>query len=128
MLAKSLASRPLGVEAVENMLELGFWDAGAFILDNPPDPRQLYCFYGLYYCSQAMFQLGNAFWTLYRPRLHRFLLPNQSQSGAWIAPDNTSAAYGRNYTTAMAVLALTVEYRFLPIYQRGEEPGDDPDK
>src|SRR5204862_144561 len=29
---------------------------------------------------------------------------------------------GPNYTTAMAVLALTVEYRFLPIYQRGEEP------
>ena len=29
---------------------------------------------------------------------------------------------GVNYCTAMAVLALTVEYRFLPIYQRGEEP------
>jgi len=24
----------------------------------------------------------------------------------------------------MAVLALTVEYRFLPIYQRGEEPAE----
>jgi hypothetical protein len=24
----------------------------------------------------------------------------------------------------MAVLALTVEYRYLPIYQRGEEPAD----
>jgi len=24
----------------------------------------------------------------------------------------------------MAVLALTVEYRFLPIYQRAEEPAD----
>ena len=24
----------------------------------------------------------------------------------------------------MAVLALTVEYRFLPIYQRGEEPNE----
>ncbi len=25
----------------------------------------------------------------------------------------------------MAVLALTVEYRFLPIYQRDEEPAED---
>jgi hypothetical protein len=24
----------------------------------------------------------------------------------------------------MAILALTVEYRFLPIYQRGEEPAE----
>jgi hypothetical protein len=31
---------------------------------------------------------------------------------------------GPNYCTAMAALALTVEYRFLPIYQRGEEPNE----
>ena len=31
---------------------------------------------------------------------------------------------GPNYCTAMAILALTVEYRFLPIYQRAEEPAD----
>ena len=31
---------------------------------------------------------------------------------------------GPNYCSALAVLALTVEYRFLPIYQRGEEPAD----
>jgi hypothetical protein len=30
--------------------------------------------------------------------------------------------YGPAYSTAMAILALTVEYRFLPIYQRFEEP------
>ena len=34
------------------------------------------------------------------------------------------ANYGPNYCTAMAVLALTVEYRFLPIYQRVEEPAE----
>jgi hypothetical protein len=30
--------------------------------------------------------------------------------------------YGQAYATAMAILALTVEYRYLPIYQRFEEP------
>ena len=32
-------------------------------------------------------------------------------------------ALGASYSTAMAILALTVEYRFLPIYQR-DEPAD----
>jgi hypothetical protein len=38
--------------------------------------------------------------------------------------DGEARRVGPNYTTAMGVLALTVEYRFLPIYQRGNEPGD----
>ena len=32
------------------------------------------------------------------------------------------ARLGPAYCTSMAVLALTVEYRLLPIYQRFEEP------
>jgi hypothetical protein len=31
---------------------------------------------------------------------------------------------GPTYGTAISILALTVEYRYLPIYQRGEEPGE----
>jgi hypothetical protein len=102
--------------------------AGAYVLDNPPRLEQQHCFYGLYYCSQAMFQLGDEFWNLYRVRMHRVLLPNQSVSGAWVGRDAEARMAGPNYTTAMGVLALTVEYRFLPIYQRGEEPGDDRDR
>ena len=49
------------------------------------------------------------------------MLANQKSNGSWLAAGDDSA-YGPNYCTAMAVLALTVEYRFLPIYQRGEEP------
>ena len=56
----------------------------------------------------------------YRPRLHKGLLTNQQPGGAWLGGDGYGPAYG----TAMSVLALTVEYRFLPIYQRGEEPSD----
>ena len=55
------------------------------------------------------------------------LLRGQNDSGSWYRVDGDAEArmVGANYTTAMAVLALTVEYRFLPIYQRGEEPTDD---
>jgi hypothetical protein len=98
--------------------------AGAFVLREPPSFEQSHCFYGLYYCSQAMFQLGDTYWTAYRGRLHRLLLPNQRSDGSWFGNDGEARRVGPNYTTAMAVLSLTVEYRFLPIYQRGEEPAD----
>jgi len=87
---------------------------------------QMHFFYGVYYTSQAMFQIGGKYWTWYRDYLHWLLLSpeahQQQASGDWhgVSPDDTMA--GVNYSTAMAVLALTVEYRFLPIYQRGEEP------
>ena len=41
-------------------------------------------------------------------------------NGAWYGKAADDAQYGPAYATAMAVLALTVEYRFLPIYQREE--------
>jgi hypothetical protein len=73
----------------------------------------------MYYCSQAMFQLGGNYWEYFRPRMHEILLRSQTSTGAWNVD-----AHGPSYATAMSVLALTVEYRFLPIYQRGEEPMD----
>ncbi len=94
---------------------------GNFLLRYPPRwGRGVFFFYSLYYCSQATFQLGGNYWDFFRPRLHQTLLPNQRSSGRWDDPDGI----GPNYGTAMAVLCLTVEYRFLPIYQRGEEPTD----
>jgi prenyltransferase beta subunit len=75
-------------------------------------------YYMVYYCSQATFQLGDGYWNIYREEMHKALLPNQNaQDGSWKDP-----AQGDSYATAMAVLALAVEYRYLPIYQRSEEP------
>jgi hypothetical protein len=83
-------------------------------------------FYGVYYTSQAMFQIGGKYWTWYREYLHWLLLQQQAQqaSGLWNGVSADDHQAGVNYSTAMAVLALTVEYRFLPIYQRGEEPDE----
>ncbi|MCI0460583.1 MAG: terpene cyclase/mutase family protein [Gemmataceae bacterium] len=115
--------------------------AGALILRQPPRWNSGHFFYAVYYCSQATFQLGgrkggdkspptaknvseqakgqdNNYWNIFRQHLHGELLKYQQPNGAWIGTDGYGPAYG----TAMSVLALTVEYRFLPIYQRGEEP------
>src|SRR5205823_1466422 len=94
--------------------------AGGWLLRNPPADNQGNFFYTVYYCTQAMFQLGDDYWGAYKPRLRDLLLRKQSQNGSW-GGDTNDVWLGPNYGTAMAVLSLTVEYRFLPIYQRGEE-------
>ena len=99
---------------------------GAFLLrrENLPNPGQQWFFYSIYYGSQAAFQLGGNYWTVFRPRLHEVLLGMQKGGGFWDGRSGDAQQGGRAYCTAMALLALTVEYRFLPIYQRGEEPAE----
>jgi hypothetical protein len=86
------------------------------------DRVQGYFFYTIYYGAQATFQVGDSYWQAYRQRLHRVLLRHQRINGSW--QGGTESQFGPNYCTALAVLALTVEYRYLPIYQRGKEPTD----
>lgn len=95
--------------------------AGGYVLRNPPGLDQAHCYYGLYYCSQAMFQLGESYWNGYRRLMHDLLLKSQQRTGAWTGRDLEAQRAGPSYSTAMAVLALTVEYRLLPIYQRGDD-------
>jgi hypothetical protein len=92
--------------------------AGTFLLNHPPRWGSAFFFYGIYYCSQAMFQLGGNYWNAYKPKLHELLLGKQNSNGSWLGE-----GYGPVYSTSMCVLALTVEYRYLPIYQR-DESGD----
>ena len=91
--------------------------AGSYLLKNPLINNEPHHYYTTYYTSQAMFQLGNNYWLAFRPNLHKVLLDSQQKDGSWIDTDGL----GVTYPTAMAVLALTVEYRLLPIYQRNEE-------
>jgi hypothetical protein len=99
--------------------------AGSYLINHFNLPRwgQNHFFYSIYYGSQAAFQLGGNYWSIYRPALVKTLLENQGRTtSAWLGEDAASRMYGANYCTAMAILALTVEYRFLPIYQRDEGP------
>ncbi|MCI0639414.1 MAG: terpene cyclase/mutase family protein [Gemmataceae bacterium] len=91
--------------------------AGSFMLKHPPRWGEMHFAYSIYYSSQAMFQLGNNYWNFYRPQLHKVLFDHQERNGSWLSNDG----FGPAYATSMAVLALTVEYRLLPIYQRNEE-------
>jgi len=71
--------------------------------------------YAMYYASQGMFQLGDDYWEDYAVKMYELMLKNQKADGHW---DGTDQAAGESYGTAMAVLAMSVSYRQLPIYQR----------
>ncbi len=91
--------------------------AGSHVLQHLLRWDEINFFYSAYYCSQATFQLGGNYWNYFRPELRKALLPYQQPNGSWSGRDGFGAAYG----TSMSVLALTVEYRYLPIYQRGDD-------
>jgi Prenyltransferase and squalene oxidase repeat len=89
-----------------------------YLLKHPPQWGSAYFFYEAYYCSQAMFQIGPEAFRGYQTKLISILLEHQQHDGSWLSGDGNDQSAGRNYCTAMGVLALAVEFGYLPIYQR----------
>lgn len=75
-------------------------------------------FYALFYCSQAMFQLGDPYWEKFYPVMVRTLISHQAAAGHWDAESGGDGMFGNAYTTALTVLALSTPYQLLPICQR----------
>lgn len=93
--------------------------AGAeYLMKHPPQWSSDHFFYEVYYCPNALFQLGDKYFGAYYPRLVSILLERQEGDGSWLSPNGNDRSGGRAYCTATGVLALAVEYRYLPIYQR----------
>ncbi len=68
--------------------------------------------YFLYYMAQALFQADYESWMLWNRQTARKLAAEQSDEGSY------TGSYGEAYGTAMSLLALALNYRFLPIYER----------
>jgi prenyltransferase beta subunit len=94
--------------------------AGEWILKNLPTHygRGNHFSYAMYYCSQGMFQLGDEYWERWAARMYDVMLKAQEKSGQWPRAHENVGDSGPEYSTAMAVLAMSVSYRQLPIYQR----------
>ncbi|MCC5831100.1 MAG: terpene cyclase/mutase family protein [Phycisphaeraceae bacterium] len=69
--------------------------------------------YTLFYTSQAMYLSGDAEWNAYFPPLREHLIRTQRADGGWQG-DYVGDIYG----TAVTVMALSLPYRHLPIFQR----------
>jgi hypothetical protein len=94
-------------------------EGGDYVLAHLPKTYgQQHFYYGLYHCSQAMFQLGGRHWEGFAPHMYEMMLKYQRKDGSWPQGSSGEAAGGPCYATAMGVLAMAVSYRQLPIYQR----------
>ena len=92
--------------------------AGRYIRDSRENmPRSDFEKYGNYYNAQGMFQLGGEYWESYATWMYEHYPKQQKEDGSWEGRD------GPLYNTALMVLAFTVPYRQLPIYQRDDTAG-----
>ncbi len=68
--------------------------------------------YQSYYQAQAFFQADITAWTTWNKNLVRRLKKTQAEDGSF------SGTHGPHVSTSLSLLALAVNYRFLPIYER----------
>ena len=92
--------------------------AAKMILTRPLTRGEHYFYYGVYYCTVGMYKVGGEEWQQSRQALYRTTLDMQHPTGYWNPEEGTERQAGRVYATSLAVLALAIEYGYLPIYQR----------
>lgn len=92
--------------------------AADYLLRRPLRYNDSFFFYGVYYSTVGMFQVGGRHWEQTRDHVSSILLTRQRPNGSWQPQDGSEASFGPIYATSMSVLALAVEYQYLPIYQR----------
>ncbi len=88
------------------------------LLQDPLRADQEWFFYGVYYCTIGMFQVGGKPWEQSKGHLIPLLLNLQAEDGSWSGRQGQERGLGTVYATSLAVLGLSVEYQYLPIYQR----------
>ena len=84
-----------------------------WLLANANASSGSYFYYGCYYCSQAMFQAGGKYWRHWNETMTPAVIGRQQADGSW-----TGGSAGTLGSTALALLAIEVNYNLLPIYQR----------
>lgn len=89
-----------------------------YLVRTPLREDQPFFYYGAYYCTVGLFKIGGPHWEHSRDPMFQTLLRLQNFDGHWPLARMGESRAGRVYSTSMSVLALAVEYRFLPIYQR----------
>ncbi len=84
----------------------------AFSYFERQQPQSHYYFYYLYYAAQANFHHSPERWAAWNQRNIAELKQRQRPDGNW------EGQFGPAYSTAMALLSMALNYRFLPIYER----------
>jgi len=100
------------VYALARRVDLPQYKASLANLIKQPEQESPYQEYGRYYQSQALFQGNIGAWEKWNKQLIRKLKANQRDDGSF------SGQFGDSISTSMSLLALALNYRLLPIYER----------
>ncbi|MCA9212911.1 MAG: prenyltransferase [Planctomycetales bacterium] len=72
-----------------------------------------YFYYGILYAAQAMWQAGQDYWDQWFPKTRDLLIRLQKkEDGRWVDP------VGPAYATAVALIVLQMENRYVPLFQK----------
>ncbi|MEM7452779.1 MAG: squalene--hopene cyclase [Planctomycetota bacterium] len=84
-----------------------------YLKDHIEDEYDTHPLYGRYYMAQALFQCDIDSWARWNREMIAKVENEQNDDGSiGVSP------YGKNYSTAISLLSLALNYRFLPIYER----------
>lgn len=89
-----------------------------WLMDRQLKYHEHYFFYGAYYYAQGMHQAEDKYAEKARKQVEELLLTNQQPDGSWQAKTGEEKNAGRTYAASMAILSLSVQHHFLPIYQK----------
>ena len=89
-----------------------------YLLERPLTPGSNYFYYGVYYTAVGMFKVGGTYGDATREHTVEMLLKLQQPDGSWISDHSTERRVGAVYSSSLSILALAIDYRYLPIYQR----------
>jgi hypothetical protein len=78
----------------------------------PSEAGVNYFYYYLYYAAQAYFHADMTAWNEWNVRMTKLLRDRQNADGSW------AGRHGHPFSTSAALLALALNYRYLPIYER----------
>ncbi len=91
--------------------------AANWLRKHEPNWNSKWFLYGTYYYSQGMYQVGGEHADYAWQRVRSILLEHQKKDGSWRG-GRSHEKKSRVYATSLALLALSVKYHYLPIYQR----------
>lgn len=99
-------------------------EAVGYLMERLPN-RQSEDLYYWYYGTLAMYQYGGSEWRAWNVKLRDHLVADQRTTGhaagSWDPKAPWGPYGGRVFSTALSTLCLEVYYRFLPLYQVGDE-------
>ena len=75
--------------------------------------------YTMLYVAQALYQMGGQLWKDGYPLIRKALIDSKGDDGSWAA-GRVGGASGQMFGTAVAVFALNIPNRYLPILQQGK--------